>query len=97
LQALDILHVHISQLLTGLVVHSYVPNEHCLAVLLFLYPRVEQTDVTDSTNYRGIALRFALIKFSRSLCCGSFATIYTHLRSSLALKYTGQLICACAP
>jgi len=51
LHACDILRVHVALLLTGLFVHGYVPNEHCIA------DNGKQTNVTDSGNYRGITLR----------------------------------------
>jgi hypothetical protein len=55
------LSVHISMLLTALFSHGYVPDELCLSTVIPI-PKDKRGDMSDSSNYRGIALSSIICK-----------------------------------
>jgi hypothetical protein len=49
------LFVHLALLLTGMLIHGFVPDDFLVSTIIPI-PKGKNTNVTDSANYRGIAL-----------------------------------------
>ena len=57
----DDLHVHLAMLLTGCFMHGYVPDELCGSSIIPI-PKGNNSDRSDSNNYRGISLSSIVCK-----------------------------------
>ena len=78
IHACDDLYVHIALLFTGLVIHGYVPDDFSSCAIIPI-PKGKQANVTDSGNYRGIALCSIFTKIFDLIMLSRFCD---HLHSS---------------
>ena len=84
--------MHIALLFTGLVIHGYVPDDFSSCAIIPI-PKGKQANVTDSGNYRGIALCSIFTKIFDLIMLSRFCD---HLHSSelqFGLKPIDQQTC----
>ena len=53
--------MHVTFLLSGTLVHGYIPDDLSVSIIIPI-PKGKKSNVTDSANYRGIALSSILCK-----------------------------------
>jgi len=61
LNASDDLYLHITLLFSAILVHDFSPKEFCTSTIIPI-PKGSNINMTDSANYRGIALTSIYVK-----------------------------------
>jgi len=93
LNAGDELYVHVALLFSAILVHGFSPSEFCTSTIIPI-PKGSNVNVTDSANYRGIALSSIYIKIFDHVVLQRYHDYFLPQSCSLVLKRTTPPICA---